>query len=291
LNAPHLLFDRNLLEIRVRRARKAGAERFLLDRVNEEIAGRLAAVTRRFETALDIGTPDHAALHASLIAGGQIGKLDQAGVDLATETVTARAGNYDLAVSALAMQWFNDLPGVLAQIKRLLKPDGLLLAAMIGGDTLIELRQSLAAAEEALEGGVSPRVSPFVEVRTLGSLLQRAGFALPVTDTDRITVRYESALGLMRDLRRMGATNALIERSRKPLRRGTLFRAAEIYAERFADGDGRIRATFEILWMSGWAPHQSQQQPLKPGSAKARLADALRAIEIPAGDKAGPKKN
>jgi hypothetical protein len=153
------------------------------------------------------------------------------------------------------------------------------------------LRQSLAAAEEALEGGVSPRVSPFVEVRTLGSLLQRAGFALPVTDTDRITVRYESALGLMRDLRRMGATNALIERSRKPLRRTTLFRAAEIYAERFADNDGRVRATFEILWMSGWVPHESQQQPLKPGSAKARLADALRAIEIPAGDKAGPKKN
>jgi SAM-dependent methyltransferase len=291
LNAPHLLFDRKLLESRARRARNAGAERFLLERAGEEMSGRLAAVTRRFEAVMDVGTPDHAALRASLTGGGQIGRIDQATVDPETEIVNAPSGNYDLAVSALAMQWFNDLPGALVQIKRLLKPDGLLLAAMIGGDTLIELRQSLAAAEEEIEGGVSPRVSPFVEVRTLGSLLQRAGFALPVTDTDRVTARYANALELMRDLRRMGAANALFERSRKPLRRATLFRAAEIYAERFADADGRVRATFEILWMSGWVPHQSQQQPLKPGSAKARLADALRAIEIPAGDKTGPKKN
>ncbi len=291
MNAPHLLFDRKLLGVRQRRARKAGAEIFLLDRVAEEMAERLAAVTRRFETALDIGTPEHAALHNHLASSGQIGKIDNADADLATETVTAASQNYDLAVSALGMQWFNDLPGVLAQIKRLLKPDGLLLCALIGGDTLTELRQSLAAAELELEGGVSPRVSPFIEVRTLGSLLQRAGFALPVADADRIIVRYANALELMRDLRRMGAANILIERSRKPLRRKTLFRAIEIYAERFADADGRVRATFEVLWMSGWVPHQSQQQPLKPGSAKVRLADALRAIEIPAGDKAGPKKN
>lgn len=291
MNAPHRLFDRNLLEIRARRALKTGAERFLLDRAIEELTGRLGAVTRRFERALDIGTPVHAALRAALVAAGQIGSIDRADVDPETEIVAAPAKDYDLAVSALAMQWFNDLPGVLAQTKRLLKPDGLLLVALIGGDTLFELRQSLAAAEEAIEGGVSPRVSPFVEVRTLGSLLQRAGFALPVTDTDRITVRYPSALELMRDLRRMGAANALTERSRRPLRRETLFRAVEIYAERFADADGRVRATFEILWMSGWSPHASQQQPLKPGSAKARLADALRAVEISAGDKAGPKKN
>jgi SAM-dependent methyltransferase len=291
LNAPHRLFDRNLLEIRARRARKSGAERFLLDRAIEELTGRLGAVTRRFERALDIGTPDHPALCAVLAATGQIGGIDRADVDPETETVTAPSKDYDLAVSALAMQWFNDLPGVLAQIKRLLKPDGLLLVALIGGDTLFELRQSLAAAEEAVEGGVSPRVSPFVEVRTLGALLQRAGFALPVTDTERLTVRYPGALELMRDLRRMGATNALIERSRKPLRRATLFRAVEIYAERFADADGRVRATFEILWISGWAPHPSQQQPLKPGSAKARLADALRTDEISAGDKVEPRKN
>lgn len=198
---------------------------------------------------------------------------------------------YDLVVSLHSMQWLNDLPGVLAQIKRRLKPDGLLLAAMIGGDTLTELRDALASAESEIEGGISPRVSPFVEVRTLGGLLQRAGLALPVTDTDRFTVRYANALELMRDLRRMGATNVLAERSRKPLRRTTLLRAAEIYRERYADADGRVRATFEILWLSGWAPHESQQQPLKPGSAKARLADALRAIEVPAGEKAGPKKN
>jgi SAM-dependent methyltransferase len=291
VNAPHLLFDRKLLEIRARRARNAGAERFLLDRAMEELVERLAAVTRRFEAVLDIETPDADALRQSLIQTGQIGKIDEAKVDLVTESIAAPSNDYDLAVSALAMQWFNDLPGVLAQIKRLLKPDGLLLASMVGGDTLFELRAALAAAEEELEGGISPRVSPFVEVRTLGSLLQRAGFALPVTDIDRVTVRYASALELMRELRRMGAANALIERSRKPLRRKTLFRAAEIYSERYADADGRIRATFEILWLSGWAPHESQQQPLKPGSAKTRLADALRVVEMPTGEKAGPKKN
>ncbi len=254
------------------------------------MTARLGAVTRHFEDAVDIGSPDPVALRGNL-AGTQVGSVDRAEVDLETETVNAPSREYDLAVSALAMQWFNDLPGVLAQAKRLLKPDGLLLAALIGGDTLTELRESLAAAELELEGGVSPRVSPFVEVRTLGGLLQRAGFALPVADTDRIIVRYATALELMRDLRRMGATNILIERSRKPLRRRTLLRAVEIYGERFTDQDGRVRATFEILWMSGWAPHESQQKPLKPGSAKARLADALRAIEIPAGEKTGPKKN
>jgi SAM-dependent methyltransferase len=290
LSAPHLLFDRKLLKAHEARALKTGGERFLFDRVTEELTARLSAVTRRLEKALDIGTPDPASFLENL-ASAQIGLVDRAEVDLETETVLAPSQNYDLAVSALAMQWFNDLPGVLAQAKRLLKPDGLLLAALIGGDTLTELRESLAAAELELEGGASPRVSPFVEVRTLGALLQRAGFALPVTDADRFTVRYATALELMRDLRRMGATNVLVERSRKPLRRQTLLRTVEIYSERFADPDGRVRATFEILWMSGWVPHESQQQPLRPGSAKARLADALRAIEIPAGDKAGPKKN
>ena len=194
----------------------------------------------------------------------------------------------DLVVSALALQGVNDLPGVLVQIRRALKPDGLFMAALFGGDTLSELRQSFAQAEAEIEGGASPRVAPFADVRAMGALLQRAGFALPVTDTERITVRYASLLSLLRDLRRMGATNALAERRRLPLRRATLLRAMEIYGERFADPDGKVRATFEIVWVSGWAPDASQQQPLRPGSAKTRLADALGAVEIGAGEKPAP---
>jgi hypothetical protein len=168
------------------------------------------------------------------------------------------------------------LPGVLAQIRRALRPDGLLLAAMTGGETLTELRQAFAQAEAECEGGVSPHVAPTADLRDLGALLQRAGFALPVTDVDRVVVRYDSAFALMQDLRKMGATNVLVERRRKPMRRATMLRMAQFYAERFADPDGRIRATFEIVWLSGWAPHASQQQPLKPGSATASLAEAVK---------------
>jgi SAM-dependent methyltransferase len=196
-------------------------------------------------------------------------------------------GVFDLVVSALALQFVNDLPGTLVQIRRALKPDGLFVAAILGGETLTELRQSFATAESEVEGGVSPRVAPFADLRDLGALLQRAGFALPVTDTDRLTVRYGSAFALMHDLRRMGATNALADRRRTPLKRATLMRMGEIYAERFADHDGRLRATFEIMWLSGWAPDPSQQQPLRPGTAKARLADALGTREFPAGEKVG----
>src|SRR5262249_13886554 len=203
------------------------------------------------------------------------------------EALPLRDGSLDLAVSALALQFVNDLPGTLAQIRRALKPDGLFVAALIGGASLTELREAFAEAESEIEGGASPHVAPFVDVRELGALLQRAGFALPVTDIDRVVVRYASPLALMHDLRRMGATNALIERRRRPLRRATLRRMREIYGARFADPDGRIRATFEIVWLSGWAPHESQQKPLAPGSAKTRLADALHAREIPAGEKAG----
>ena len=165
---------------------------------------------------------------------------------------------------------------MLAQIRRALKPDGLLLAAMIGGDSLTELRQAFAAAEAECEGGVSPRVAPFADLRDVGALLQRAGFALPVTDVDHIVVRYDNAFALMEDLRRMGATNVLFERRRKPTRPATMMRMAQIYTQRFADPDGRIRATFDVIWLSGWAPHESQQQPLKPGSAKAGLAEAVK---------------
>jgi SAM-dependent methyltransferase len=193
----------------------------------------------------------------------------------------------DLVVSGLGLQFVNDLPGALTQIRRALKPDGLFLAALLGGETLTELRQAFAAAESEIEGGVSPRVAPFADLRQLGALLQRAGFALPVTDVERVTVRYDSAFDLMRDLRRMGATNPLVARRRAPLRRQTLLQMADIYARRFADGDGRIRATFDIVWLAGWAPHPDQQQPLKPGSAKTRLADALGTREISADEKAG----
>ena len=186
-------------------------------------------------------------------------------------------------MSALVLQLVNDLPGALVQIRRALKPDGLFLAALIGGETLTELRQSFAAAESEVEGGASPHVAPFADLRELGALLQRAGFALPVTDVDRLTARYDSVFGLMRDLRRMGATNALHARRRTPLKRATLMRMAEIYAERFADSDGRVHATFEIIWLSGWAPHPSQQQPLRPGTARTRLADALGTREISTG--------
>jgi SAM-dependent methyltransferase len=179
----------------------------------------------------------------------------------------------------LALQVVNDLPGALAQIRRALRPDGLLLAATLGGDTLTELRQSFAAAEAELDGGVSPRVAPFADLRDIGALLQRTGFALPVTDVDRVIVRYDSAFALMQDLRKMGATTVLVERRRTPLRRATLLRMAAVYAERFSDPDGRIRATFEVIWLSGWAPHESQQKPLRPGSAKASLADAVRGLK------------
>ena len=167
------------------------------------------------------------------------------------------------------MQFVNDLPGVLSQIRYGLKPDGLLLAATLGGDTLTELRQSFAAAETEIEGGVSPRVAPMIDLRDAGGLLQRVGFALPVCDVERVVVRYGDAFALMRDLRRMGATNILVERRRMPTRRATMLRMAQIYGQRFADPDGRLRATFDVVWLSGWAPHDSQPKPLRPNSAKA----------------------
>jgi SAM-dependent methyltransferase len=281
---PHApqIFDRKLLALRRDRARKLGPATFLLDRVADELAERLSAVTRTFERAADVGTPTDAVRRA---LAPQVGSFAEVVTD--EEALPFAAGSLDLAVSALALQFVNDLPGALVQIRRVLKPDGLFLAAMIGGESLTELRQAFAAAEAEVEGGVSPRVAPFADLRELGALLQRAGFALPVADIDRIIVRYASPLDLMHDLRRMGAANALMERRRAPLRRATLRRMMEIYAARFAGGDGRIAATFEVVWLSGWAPHESQQQPLAPGSATTRLADALRTQEIPAGEKTG----
>jgi SAM-dependent methyltransferase len=277
LNTAPILFDRALLRARQARASKLDPATFLLDRIADDMEERLQAVVRPFDHGADIGTAG-AGLHAALT--GRVGALTHVDLpDSESQGLAVAPESLDLAVSALALQFVNDLPGVLTQIRRALKPDGLLLAAMIGGDTLTELRQSFAAAEAELEGGVSPRVAPFADLRDIGSLLQRAGFALPVTDVDRIVVRYDSALALMLDLRRMGATNILVERRRTPTRRATLLRTAQVYGERFADPDGRIRATFDVIWLSGWAPHESQPKPLKPGSAKASLADAVRGIK------------
>ncbi len=291
------IFDRSLLRARQRRARQLGPATFLLDRVAGELAERLSVVLRPFERAVDLGTPTDA-LRLTLAASGRIATLIAASPAVTAEVASLAVAadeealpfadaSLDLVVSALALQFVNDLPGTLIQIRRALKPDGLLLAAMIGGETLNELREAFAEAESEIEGGLSPRVSPFADIRDLGALLQRAGFALPVIDSDRLTVRYDNPLALMRDLRAMGATNILTERRRTPLRRATLQRMIEIYARRFADADGRLRATFEIVWLSGWAPHESQQKPLKPGSAARRLADALGAREISTGEKAG----
>ena len=289
------IFDRSLLRVRQRRACSLGPETFLLDRVADDLGERLSAVLRRFEIAVDLGTPTDAVRRA-LAASGKVATIVaaefRAGSDRSflrvgadEETLPFADGSLDLVTSALTLQFVNDLPGTLIQIRRALKPDGLLLAALVGGESLAELREAIAAAESEIEGGISPRVAPFADVRELGALLQRAGFALPVIDNERLVVRYDSVFALMRDLRRMGATNVLRERRRKPLKRATLQRMTEIYAERFSDADGRLRASFEIVWLSGWAPHESQQKPLRPGSATQRLADVLGTSETSTGEK------
>ena len=275
-NAAPLLFDRALLNVRQMRAAKLGAEPFLLDRVVDDAVERLGAVTRTFSNGIDLATPGDQLRGAlrdrvATLTAVDLPQIDSASLHLAPESI-------DLVVSLLALQFVNDLPGVLAQLRRALKPDGLLLAAMIGGDTLTELRQSFALAEAEIEGGASPHVSPFADLRDVGGLLQRAGFALPVTDLDRVVVRYDNAFALMQDLRRMGATNVLVERRKLPTRRATMLRMAQVYGERFADPDGRIRATFDIIWLLGWAPHASQPKPLRPGSAKFSLEDAVKKV-------------
>ncbi|AMB43458.1 methyltransferase domain-containing protein [Methylobacterium sp. AMS5] len=287
MNESAPLFDPALVRRRIARAQRSGYAGFLLERVAEDLEDRLAAVTRPFPLGLDLGTPLPLVAERLLQSGRVERMIRLAPVSGPGSSIVGDpellpfGGNagFDLAVSALALQHVNDLPGALLQLRRALKPDGLFLAGLLGGATLTELRQAFLQAESETEGGASPRVAPFAELRDLGGLLQRAGFALPVVDADTITVRYGDPFSLMRDLRAMGLTNALHDRRRAPLRRATLMRAAAIYAERFSDADGRLRATFEILWLSGWAPHESQQKPLRPGSAKTRLADALGAAE------------
>jgi NADH dehydrogenase [ubiquinone] 1 alpha subcomplex assembly factor 5 len=285
-------FDGHQLgRLRQRAAATIASHDFLLQRVADDFAERLDAIRRTFADGLDLGA--HHGVIGRRIAGrsgvasvvsmdaclAMLAQCDAPRVLGDPEALPFAESSFDLVVSGLTLQFVNDLPGTLLQIRRILRPDGLLLAAMAGGATLTELRQAFTAAESEIDGGVSPRVAPFADVRDLGGLLQRAGFALPVVDADIVTVAYATPLHLMREVKAMGASNILTERRRVPLKRATLLRAAEIYAERFSRPDGRVTATFEILTMTGWCPHASQQKPLAPGSATTRLADALGVVE------------
>lgn len=281
------IFDTDLLATRLRRAVRIGdaGAGFLMDRAADDLGERLATVGRRFAQAATLFCVTPAAGEA-LVASGKADEVLRVEADPALlaggdgtaappETVPFAPESLDLAVSLYALHAMNDIPGMLVQTRRALRPDGLFLGCMAGAGTLAELRTALLQAETELYGGASPRVFPFADVRDAGALLQRAGFALPVADLEAATVRYDTMFELMGDLRAMGATNVLAARSRRPGSRALFARAAEIYAERFADPDGRVRATFSTIWLSGWAPHASQQQPLKPGSATVSLAAVL----------------
>ncbi|MCA1492565.1 SAM-dependent methyltransferase [Sinorhizobium alkalisoli] len=283
-----IIFDQSLVEAHRRRALLRGDPKasFLLDIVAQELADRVGVVERHFDKAMELH--GYTGTAARLLAEtGKVGEIERVETDQGfrwndgpvtiapLERIPAEPASLNLLVSPLSLHLTNDTPGAFIQARRALKPDGLFLAAIPGSGTLQELREALLVAEAELTGGASPRVIPFADVRDIGALLQRAGFALPVADAETYTVRYESLFGLLRDLRAMGMTNPLAARSRTPVPRRFFLRAAEIYAERFSDPDGRVRATFSIIYVSGWAPHGSQQKPLKPGSAKRRLSEAL----------------
>lgn len=280
------IFDSWLLRQRLARAADAMPD-FLTAGLIDDLIDRLGLVKRLFTDAADIGTPTPAltlrlrqtmrARHLAPVAGLAAPPPSQV---LASEALGLATESLDLITSVAALQFANDLPGIFTQIKRALKPDGLFLACMAGGASLQELRICLTEAEIELAGGASPRVIPFADVRDIGALVQRAGFALPVVDLDRVTVRYPDMFALMADLRALGASNPLYDRARTPASRTMFLRAAALYAARFGDADGRIRASFDWIWLSGWAPHASQQKPLRPGSATLRLADALKTTEI-----------
>ncbi len=290
MNSPSAIFDRRLLALRlVRAAARPPLPDFLLERVAEDFAERLAIVRREFRFALSLG-PHSGLVRRALGPLPNVGLLIDAepspesrpgalAVGADEEALPFADGTLDLVVSALSLQLVNDLPGALIQIRRALKGDGLFLGALLGGATLKELREAWLVAEEEIAGGASPRVAPFADVRDLGSLLQRAGFALPVADSDTVTVTYSSPLHLMREIKAMGASNMLSARRRVPVTRGLLMRACEVYTDRFGRPDGRVPATFEIITLTAWAPHESQPKPLRPGSAQRRLADALNAKE------------
>lgn len=291
------IFDRpQVARQRDRAAPRLAEHDFLFRDVADRLADRLLDMARRFPLALDLGC--HAGEIGRTLAGrGGIERLVQCDLSLAMarqagglavvadeEALPFGPQRFDLVMSNLSLHWVNDLPGTLLQIRHCLKEDGLFLGAMLGGDTLMELRQCLLEAELDEEGGAGPRVSPFTDVRDAGALLQRAGFALPVVDVDTITVTYGSPMGLLRDLRGMGETNAVAARRRSFSRRATLFKALALYQEHFGDASGRLPATFQILTLTAWRPHPSQQKPLAPGGGRVSLADALKAGQVPQND-------
>ncbi|HKT19858.1 MAG TPA: methyltransferase domain-containing protein [Stellaceae bacterium] len=295
------VFDPRAVRSHRERAASGGRQaEFLFAEGAKRLAERLGDVNRRFARALDLGSRGGtlgrelrgrgaaAWLVSSDSAAGFLRGLAGPKVAAEPETLPFAPASFDLVVSNLALHWVNDLPGALLQLRQALQPDGLLLASLFAGETLSELRESLLLAESEIENGASPRVSPFADARELAGLLQRAGFALPVVDTDRIEATYSDALSLMRDLQAMGESNAVAARRHGFTRRATLLRAAELYQARYAGPDGRVVARFEIATLTAWAPDQSQPKPLRPGSAAARLADALGAEEKSAGEAAGP---
>jgi len=283
-NGAPRIFDRQALRLHGERARRIAGNNFLARDAAQGLAERLAAVQRTFGTALELNRSSAAtSLLLRLARTWSLKTLDE------DEHIGVGPEQFDLIVSVLALHSVNDLPGVLVQARQALNPDGLFLAALFGGNTLFELRDALAAAELETLGGVSPRVAPFGAERDPGGLLQPAGFPLPVADVAKTIVRYRDFKTLVADLRALGETNALSERSRKPLPRRTLAAARAHYAAHHADADGKLRATFDVVYLTGWAPHESQQQPLKPGSATSRLAQALKTTEHSAGESA-PKR-
>ncbi|MEX2629840.1 MAG: methyltransferase domain-containing protein [Tistlia sp.] len=297
-------FDRAVVRRHRERAAAAWpAHDFLVREVAGRLAERLDDIRRSFPLALDLGCHGGELMQAMAGRGGiertvacdlseamarRAAATGAAALVADEEALPFDAGSFDLVASALSLHWVNDLPGALLQIRRALKPDGLFLAALLGGETLGGLRAALVEADGEISGGAGPRVSPFADLRDVGGLLQRAGFALPVVDSDTLEVTYESALALMRDLRGMGESSALAAGRKGFTRRETLLRAAELYAEHFAGPDGRVSASFQVLYLTAWAPHASQQRPLRPGSAAQRLAEALETVERPAGDKVVP---
>lgn len=296
------VFDRRLLRARRERARPGyDAFAFLEAEIADRTADRLLDMRRSFDLAVELGARS-GAFGRMARASGRVGTListdlapgwalDRSSEGLAVaadeEALPFAEGAFDAVLSNLALHWVNDLPGTLSQIRRMLKPDGLFMASILGGETLVELRDALSAAEIEVTGGLSPRVSPFADVRDAGGLLQRAGFALPVVDTEMLTVTYETAFHLMRDLKGMGESNVVLERAKAPSGRALFTRMAEIYADRFAGPDGRIPARFQILTLTAWAPAPSQQKPLRPGAARARLSDALGSAEWGTGETPG----